>query len=59
MSIGIRKLIARIRQSEQPTALERLIAEGRVTPARRRRRSTPQPIKTAGTVSDLVGEQRR
>lgn len=53
------KPIARIVPIDQPTALERLIEEGRVTPARQRRRSTPQPIKTAGTVSDLVADQRR
>lgn len=42
-----------------PTALERLIAEGRVTRARRTRHDLPQPVVTAGTVSDLVDEQRR
>jgi prevent-host-death family protein len=51
--------IARIVPIDQPTALERLIAEGRVTPSRRRKRSIPEPISTGGTISDLVAEQRR
>lgn len=51
--------IARIVPVGEPTSLERLIAEGRVTPAARRRTARPRPIKAAGSVSDLVGEQRR
>ena len=51
--------IARIVPIEVPTALERLIASGRVTPATRRKRAAPTPIKTAGPVSDLIDEQRR
>lgn len=51
--------IARIVPIDQPSTLERLIAEGRVTPSKQRRRSTPTPIATAGTVSDLIDEQRR
>jgi hypothetical protein len=39
--------------------LERLIAEGRVQPALERKRPTLRPAKSAGMVSDLVGEQRR
>jgi hypothetical protein len=39
--------------------LDRLIAEGIVTPARQPKRRAAKPIKTKGTVSDLVGEQRR
>ena len=39
--------------------MERLIAEGRVRPARRRPRPVPEPIGVAGTVSDLVTDQRR
>jgi prevent-host-death family protein len=41
------------------TTLERLIAEGRVTPAQRRKKARPEPVKVGGTVSDLVSEQRR
>ena len=53
------KPIAQIVPVSVPTALERLIAEGRVTPAKRRKRPAPTPIKTAGPVSDLIDEQRR
>jgi prevent-host-death family protein len=44
-----------------PSTLDRLIAEGKVTPAKRRkrRRTLPKPIRARGTVSDLVSEQRR
>jgi prevent-host-death family protein len=51
--------IARIVPVETPTALERLVAEGRVHPAKRRKRSAPQPVPASGTVSDLVADQRR
>ncbi len=53
------RAIARIVPVEGPTALERLIAEGRVQPARQPRRPAPQPVPVAGTVSDLIGDQRR
>jgi prevent-host-death family protein len=54
------KPVARIVPAGQPTALERLIAEGRVTPATApRRRRLPQPIQTSGIVSDLIDDQRR
>ena len=53
------RVIARIVPADRPTALERLIAEGRVTPAKRRKRSSPEPLHIAGTVSDLIDEQRR
>lgn len=51
--------IARIVPVGVPTALERLIAEGRVHRARRRKRPSPEPVAASGTVSDLVAEQRR
>jgi prevent-host-death family protein len=51
--------IARIVPVERPTRLEQLRAEGRVRPARVRKRPSPEPVEAAGTVSDLVGEQRR
>ena len=51
--------IARIVPVEVPTALERLIAEGRVSPASRRKGPSPEPIAVTGLVSDLVGDQRR
>jgi prevent-host-death family protein len=53
------KPVARIVPVGAPTILERLVAEGRVTPGRRRRRPRPAPAKTGGMVSDLVNEQRR
>ncbi len=53
------KVVARIIPAGEPTALERLIAEGRVRPAMRRKRRAPRPVDTTGTVSDLVAEQRR
>ena len=51
--------IARIVPIGAPTSLERLIAEGRVTPATGRKRPSVEPIVTSGPVSDLVSEQRR
>ncbi|RZQ60584.1 type II toxin-antitoxin system Phd/YefM family antitoxin [Amycolatopsis suaedae] len=52
-------VIARIVPAGEPTALERLIAAGRVRPARTGRRSAPTPVTGGGMVSDLVGDQRR
>lgn len=51
--------VARIVPVEVPTRLEQLIADGLVLRARPRGGVLPEPITTAGTVSDLVGEQRR
>ena len=53
------QVIARIVPAGTPTALERLIAEGRVHPGSRRKRPAPEPVSAEGTVSDLVVEQRR
>lgn len=53
------RVIARIVPAGIPTTLERLIAEGRVQPARRPRRKSPAPVVAAGSVSDLVADQRR
>jgi antitoxin (DNA-binding transcriptional repressor) of toxin-antitoxin stability system len=53
------KVIARIVPAGTPTALERLIAAGRVQPARHAKGPAPDPVKARGTVSDLVDEQRR
>ncbi|USQ81559.1 type II toxin-antitoxin system prevent-host-death family antitoxin [Ornithinimicrobium faecis] len=52
------KPVARIVPIGELTSLERLIAEGRITPGQRRK-SRPKPVKTSGAVSDLVREQRR
>ncbi|WP_048550203.1 type II toxin-antitoxin system Phd/YefM family antitoxin [Nostocoides japonicum] len=51
--------IARIVPVDVPTRLEELIAAGKVTPARHPRRTLPPAIETAGTVTDLIDEQRR
>jgi prevent-host-death family protein len=51
--------VARIVPIGVPSALERLVAEGRVQPAVARKRAAPKPIKASGTVSDLVDQQRR
>jgi antitoxin (DNA-binding transcriptional repressor) of toxin-antitoxin stability system len=51
--------VARIVPVGIPTKLEQLVAAGKVTPAARRKGRRPAPIKTAGTVSDLVDQQRR
>ena len=52
--------VARLVPLQQPRTLDRLIAEGLVTPARTPKRTrTAQPIAAEGTVSDLVAEQRR
>ena len=53
------KPVARIVPVDVPTKLEQLIAAGKVRPARRKRVTLPDPIQAAGTVSDLIGEQRR
>jgi prevent-host-death family protein len=51
--------IARLVPIEQPTRLERLISEGRVTKAPESKRLAPDPLPAAHTVSDLVRDQRR
>ena len=51
--------IARVVPAGGERVLDRLIAEGVVTPARQPKRRGARPIKAEGTVSDLVGEQRR
>jgi prevent-host-death family protein len=53
------RVIARIVPVDHPSTLERLIAEGLVRAAERPKRPSPEPIASAGTVSDLVAEQRR
>ena len=53
------RAIARVVPVSAERVLDRLIAEGIVTPARQPKRPAARPIKTKGTVSDLVDEQRR
>jgi prevent-host-death family protein len=50
--------VARIVPVDQPSALERLVAEGRVQPATSRDRALPEPMRIDGTASDLLPEQR-
>jgi prevent-host-death family protein len=66
---GLSKHLAAVRSGRTVTVtdhgkpvariVERLRAEGRVRPAQRRKRPAPEPVAAAGTVSDLVGDQRR
>ncbi|WP_081761952.1 type II toxin-antitoxin system prevent-host-death family antitoxin [Saccharomonospora piscinae] len=51
--------VARLVPVTEPTNLERLVAEGLVTQATRPKPSAPEPVQTAGTVSDLVSDQRQ
>ncbi len=53
------QVIARIVPAGAPTALERLITEGRVHRATRPKGPAPKPVKVDGSVSDLIAEQRR
>jgi prevent-host-death family protein len=53
------RAIARVVPVGAERVLDRLIAEGIVTSARQPKRRAAKPIKAQGTVSDLVGEQRR
>ena len=53
------RAIARVLPVGAERTLDRLIAEGVVTPARQPKRRVAKPMKTAGTVSDLVADQRR
>ena len=51
--------VARVLPVGTERVLDRLIAEGLVTPAPQTKRPAGRPIKGTGTVSDLVAEQRR
>jgi prevent-host-death family protein len=54
------RAVARLVPLAAPRLLDRLIAEGVVTPARDPKRPRPaRLIAAAGTVSDLVAEQRQ
>jgi prevent-host-death family protein len=53
------RAIARVVPVGGERILDRLITEGIVTPTRRPKRPADRPVKAEGTVSDLVGEQRR
>lgn len=51
--------IARIVPVQRPTKLEKMREEGRVRRAHARKQPAPTPVTASGTVSDLIGEQRR
>lgn len=56
------RAIAKLVSNEGSSKLDDLIARGIVRPPLRRKRPAgqyPEPLKTRGTVSDLVKEQRR
>ena len=54
------KAVARLVPLDSPRPLDRLIAQGLVTPARTPKRTRTSPgIAAHGTVSDLVADQRR
>ena len=53
------KAVARVLPMSGGRTIDRLIAEGLVTPAANRKQPASRPIKAAGTVSDLVPDQRR
>ena len=53
------KPVARLVPVTGQTAYERLLAQGLIEPARRRPSGLDQPVLASGTVSDLVGQQRR
>lgn len=53
------RAVARMVPMSGERTVDRLVREGKVTPATTRKRSRPAPLTTAGTVSDLVAEQRR
>lgn len=53
------RAIARVVPMSGERTIDGMIREGLVTPAKNTKQPAPRPIKTAGTVSDLVAEQRR
>lgn len=50
--------VARIVPIDQPSPLERLIAEGVVQPAQEGKRTLPEPVHASGSVTELIAEQR-
>jgi prevent-host-death family protein len=49
---------ARLSGVEQDSTLERLIAQGLVTPAKRRTGRLPRPIRVRGGISDTLRDSR-
>ena len=52
------KPIARIIPIEGQSVFDRLVAEGKITPATSAKRHVPEPVVTGVAVSDLIAEQR-
>lgn len=50
--------IARIEPVDGVSRLDQLIAEGRATPAKRKKGPLPPPVKAGGSVLDYLDEQR-
>lgn len=53
------RAVARVVPIDGERPIDRLVREGRVTPADRPKQRSVEPIKAEGTISDLVAEQRR
>ena len=53
------RAVARLVPLDEPRVIDRLVAEGVVTPARSNQRTSARRARARGTVSDLVTEQRR
>jgi prevent-host-death family protein len=53
------RAIARVVPVSGERTIDRLIREGKITPAKTPKRSRSEPLEVDGTVSDLVAEQRR
>ncbi len=51
--------IARLVPIDGERAIDRLVAEGVITPAPQASRRRPTPMRAASTVSDLVADERR
>lgn len=52
------KPVARLSGVSYTPAMERLIAEGAITPARKAKTPAGRGVKSRGSVSELVSEQR-
>lgn len=53
------RAVARVLPVRGERTIDRMIAEGLVTPARSPKRDSERPLEIQGTVSDLVAAQRR
>lgn len=53
------RAVARVLPMSGERTVDRLVAEGLVTPARKPKQPSSPPLRAAGTVSDLVADQRR